>query len=305
MIALSIGMAAYTANDTAVKAIALHYPLGEVIFLRAIMTVVLLAVMLVVLRQTKSLRLAFSGPVLARSMCDAIASALFVVALAHMPIASLSAIALASPLIITALTVIFYHEPVGWRRWTAIAVGFAGTLLVVKPTPATFDVWALVGLCAAFGGATRDVLTRRIDPGVSTLAITFYGSLAVTLPPLCFAPFESWRLVAAPELGLMAMAALFLGFGTYLVVLAFRGVEIAVVAPFRYTMLLWAGIAGYLVFGELPDRWAMAGALLIVGSGLYALHRESVRQHLTGQQKRAAAATPRRVPDPGKARLSP
>src|SRR5205807_7639650 len=146
---------------------------------------------------------------------------LFIAALVHMRIADLSAVALCSPLILTAMSVAFYREQVGIRRWAAVAIGFAGTLLVLKPVPSAFDAWALLGLAAAVASASRDLITRRIDPGTPTLVISFMGAIAVTLTGLALGALEDWRIMAARELALLAIAAAFLGIGTYLLVLAF------------------------------------------------------------------------------------
>jgi drug/metabolite transporter (DMT)-like permease len=156
-------------------------------------------------------------------------------------------------------------------------VGFVGVLLVVKPTPSAFDPFALVALASALASAIRDVLTRRIGAAVPSLTITFVGAWLVAATGLLLMPAETWRVPAAAETGWLALAACFLGLATFLLTLAFRNVDISVVAPFRYCLLLFALIAGFLVFGELPDLVALAGAALIVGSGLYVLHREAVR----------------------------
>ena len=106
--------------------------------------------------------------------------------------------------------------------------------------------------------------------------VGLYGTVAVTLAGAAIGLTEQWLMPSFGQWTFIAIAAAFLGLGTYLVVHAFRGVEIAAVAPFRYTLLLWMGIAGYVGFGEVPDRWAIVGAVLIALSGLYALHREAV-----------------------------
>ena len=278
IIALIISLGAFTANDAVVKLVARSYPPGEVILLRGLMTVVAIAAMMTMLGQARMARQALDGRVLARSLFDALGAVLFVSALVHMGLAELSAVLLVSPLIMTALSVLLNHEAVGWRRWTAIAVGFVGTLFVVKPTPSAFDAWALLGLGAAIAGAARDLTTRHIDPGVPVTVISLAALVAVMLMGALLGLGESWRMMAAADIGLLAAAAAFLGTGTYLVVIAFRDSEISLVAPFRYTLLLWSGLAGYVVFGELPDRFAIIGGSLIVASGLYALHREGVRR---------------------------
>jgi drug/metabolite transporter (DMT)-like permease len=281
IIALVIGMAGYTVNDALVKLVAQSYPVGEVIFIRGILTTLLLGAIILGAGLLPDMRRATDRHVVARAIADGLASVLYIVALARMQMADLAAVLLLTPLLLTAMAVLFYGEIVGWRRWTAVAVGFGGTLFIVKPTPAMFDAWALVALVAAFASASRDLLTRQTDQTIPTLILTLMGSIAVTIGGLMLVVTEEWRMLASRDLALLAVAAGFLAFGTYFVALAYRGVDISVVAPFRYTLLLWAAIAGFLVFGELPDRWAAFGALLIVGSGLYALHRDAVRRRTT------------------------
>jgi drug/metabolite transporter (DMT)-like permease len=187
--------------------------------------------------------------------------------------------------------VILYGEEVGWRRWTAIVVGFLGALCVVKPTPAAFNAWALVGLACAFASAGRDLMTRRLPEGIPFTVVSLMAAVAVTIVGLLMAPWENWRALTLEELGLLALGAAFLSGGTTMLVLAFRDVDISAVAPFRYTLLIWAGLAGYFLFGEVPDRWAAVGAALIVGSGIYALHREAVRAR-AARRMAAASAIP-------------
>ena len=278
VIALVIGMAGYTVNDAFVKLVAQSYPVGEVIFSRGVLTTLVLGAIIAGAGLLPDMRRTTDRHVVWRAVADGVASVLYVVALAHMQMADLAAVLLLAPLLLTAMAVLFYGEIVGWRRWTAIAVGFGGTLFVVKPTPAMFDAWALIALAASFASASRDLLTRQTDQTIPTLILTLAGSIAVAIGGLALVATEEWRMLAPRDLALLALAAAFLAFGSYLVALAYRGVDISVVAPFRYTLLLWAAIAGFLVFGELPDRWAAFGAVLIVASGLYALHRDAVRR---------------------------
>jgi drug/metabolite transporter (DMT)-like permease len=277
MFALMGAMAAFAINDMVMKLTAQHYPLGEVITVRGTIATLLVGAFLLGTRQISALR--FMSPlVLSRTMFDGLAMVLFTTALIHMPLAELSAINLVSPLIITAAAVIFFHETVGWRRWTAIAIGFAGTLLMIKPTPGSFNAWALLGVATAFAGVARDMITRLLDPRIPSLMISFLAAFGSMLIGPVMGLTEEWRAMALPDVGMLAISAVFVASGHMLVVMAFRGgVDVAAIAPFRYTLLIWAGLCGYLAFGEVPDRFAIAGSILIVGSGLYALHREVVR----------------------------
>ncbi len=276
MVALTFAMAAYATNDTFVKLVARDLPFGEVIFLRGILSVLVLLVALWISGGIRSLKPAFQRDVMWRAFFDAAGTACFIAALVNMNIAELSAMVLTSPLILTAMAAILLGNPVGWRRWCAILVGLIGTLFIVKPSAGSFDAWALVALGAAFLSAGRDLATRRIDAAIPSLAVSVYGALAVTIVGAMIGTVETWTAPTSTHWIGITIAAMFLGVGTYLAVIAFRGVDIPVVAPFRYTLLLWMGISGYVAFDETPDGWSLFGAALIALSGLYALHREAV-----------------------------
>jgi drug/metabolite transporter (DMT)-like permease len=278
ILAIVACMASYTVNDVLVKEILKHYPVGEVIFVRGLMCIVLIGAVALGFGHGPQLRLVASGRLAARSIFDGLSTAGFIAALAHMQLANLSAVLQVAPLIITALSVMFYRETVGWRSWTAIAVGFAGALLVIKPIPSAFDIWAVVGAGSALAAALREMMTRRIDKAVPTLVIAFWGTVGITLFGALFIAIEQWRAIAAGDLLLLFVAAIFVGLAIYLLALGFRNVDLSVVAPFRYSYILTSTLGGYLMFGELPDGWSTVGAVLIVVSGIYALHREAVRR---------------------------
>ncbi|MBZ0147396.1 MAG: DMT family transporter [Pseudorhodoplanes sp.] len=283
IIALIAATAAFTINDATVKLVTRALPTGEIIFIRGLMTVICLAGALAAMGQLGKITTLLNRWVAIRSLLDACATTLFVTALVRMNLADLISIILASPLIMTAMSVVLYNEKVGWRRWTAIAVGLVGTLFIVKPAPGSLDVWALLGLGTAFASASRDLITHRLSPRIPSLAIGTAACVAVTMAGALIGLTEQWRVPNGNELALLSGTAVFFSIGIYLLVKAFRGVEISVVSPFRYTLLLWGIVAGYVILGEVPDRWSFIGGALIVGSGIYTLHREAVRRRdLTG-----------------------
>ncbi len=282
-------MAAYSINDALVKQILAHHPVGEVIFVRGAISALLIGAAVAAFGHAGQIRRALDLRLGIRSVFDGLSTFCFIAALAHMPMANLAAILQIAPLLITALAALVYSETVGWRRWTAIAVGFAGALIIIKPAPSTFDVWALVAAGSALFAAFREIQTRRIDRSVPTLVIAFWGAVAITLFGGLSGATEEWRAIAPDDLVKLFVAAVFVGIAIYLMAAGFRGVDLSVVAPFRYSYLLTSATAGYLVFAEVPDTWAMVGAALIVGSGLYTLHREAVRRrNLTGDATTAS-----------------
>jgi len=278
MFAIVGAMAVFAVNDMLLKLAAQRYPLGEVITVRGLIATALVGVFLVGFGYVYALRAMFKGIMIGRTALDGAAMILFTSALVHMPLAELSAINLVSPLILTAFAVIFFAEEVGWRRWTAIIIGFIGTLFIVKPTPAAFNAWALLGVATAFAAAGRDIITRGLDPGIPSIVISFMAALGSAVIGAILGLFETWQPMALADVGMLAISAAMVAIGHVLIVIAFRGVDVTAIAPFRYTLLIWSGVCGYLAFGEVPDRFAIFGSALIVGSGLYALHREVVRR---------------------------
>lgn len=288
IIAIVACMASYTINDVLVKGILRSYPAGEVIFVRGLMCCLLIGGFALAFGHGAQFRMITSKRLMARSVFDGLSTAGFIAALAHMQLANLSAVLQVAPLIIVALSVLIYGEVVGWRRWTAIGVGFAGALLVVKPIPSAFDIWAVVGAASAVAAALREMMTRRIDQNVPTLVIAFWGAIGITLFGALFYPIEQWREFSLHDLMLLFVAAIFVGLAIYLLALGFRGVDLSVVAPFRYSYILTSTLGGFLVFGEWPDGWSTVGAVLIVASGIYALHREALQRKITAAVAPAA-----------------
>jgi drug/metabolite transporter (DMT)-like permease len=282
-------MAAYTVNDVLVKELLQTYPVGETIFIRGFMCSLLIGAAALAFGNATALRAPMSRMLASRSFCDGLSTAGFIAALAHMKLANIAAVLQITPLIITALSVVLYREAVGWRRWTAIALGLTGALLVIKPIPSEFNIWAVVAAASAGAAAVRELQTRQIGQAVPTLVVAFWGAVAITLCGPMFIVAEDWRPYAGPDLFQLFVAAFFVGSAIYLVALGFRDVDLSAVAPFRYTYLLTSVLGGFLVFREVPDGWTVVGAVLIVGSGIYTLHREAARRRsLTGTAVPAA-----------------
>ena len=278
IIALIGSMAAYAISDVGTKLVARTYPFGETIAVRGLFTVIVVGLLLGIFGQWRTLPYACNKRVALRAVLDALSSTFYIAALVNMPIANAAALNMTHPLILVALSVLVLSEVVGWRRWSAVVAGFVGVLFIVKPTASAFNIFALAGLGAPLLGAFRELVTRRLDPTLPSMTITLASLTALTFVGGGIGIAEHWQPMGLREAGLLAIAACFFSLATGLVVHAFRTGEISAVAPFRYTFLIWAGVAGYVSFGELPDAWSILGAAMIAGSGLYALHREAVRQ---------------------------
>ena len=279
IICLLVGGMGFSISNSLTKLCALSLPLGEVLLIRGMATSILFVGTIAALRQLSSLKIAKSPKVLGRSFFEVSGTIFYILAITHTRIADTAAIVLSSPIIITLVAIVIYHERVGWHRWGAIIFGMIGVIFIIKPNPGSFDSWTLLAVLAAFSSAARDLITRNIDKGASTLAITLVAAIAVTFFGLLLSFGDGWISPSLPQVALLVCAGTCYGLGIYMNVLAFSGaVTVSVVSPFRYTMLLWITLVAYLIFGELPDRYTIVGSILIIGSGLYVLHREMVRR---------------------------
>ena len=182
-----------------------------------------------------------------------------------------------SPLLIAVMAAVFMRERVGVGRWLAIGLGFLGVLLIIQPRAEGFNVYAVVCLFGTVLMSVRDLLTRRIGPQVPSTIITLATAVAVTLLSGAASLVEGWRPFGGFELGLLALASIFLAGGYYGIVIGMRNGEMSVIGPFRYSGLLWALAIGFVVWGELPNPLAWTGIALLAGSGLYVVYGERMR----------------------------
>jgi drug/metabolite transporter (DMT)-like permease len=274
-IAMVFAMAAFVTNDTLVKHLAVALPVGELVAIRGAFAT--LFILTICLRQGMLAHApAIASPtVFMRAGLDLIGTLAFITALKHMPIANLTAILQAVPLAVTALGVFLLGERVGWRRTFSIAAGFAGVLLIVQPDPATFTIYESFAVGIVFMLAARDIITRRIPAHVPSPIVALANAGFVTAGGLLLSFVQEFQTPDAVQILALAAAAVFLAAGYLFMVLTLRLADISQTAPFRYSIILFAILSGILVFGEWPDRWALAGIALIVAAGLYALRREA------------------------------
>lgn len=290
ILAMAGAMACFVANDAVVKLASAAMPTAQLIFLRGLIaTAIVLAVALAAgafARIGETVR----PRVLARAFAEALATVLYLTALFQMPIANAAAINLSAPLFIVVLAVVFMHEKVSAAHWLAVCAGFAGVVLVVQPGLEGFNAYAIVCLLGALFQAVRDLLTRRIAADVPAVLITLSTTAAVTSLAGALSLVEGWRAFAAGDLALLALAAAFLMGAYYLIVDAMRHGEMSLVAPFRYTGVLYAIVVGYVIWGDVPNLLAWGGIALLVGAGLFVLYRESVRARVAGRAGSPAPA---------------
>jgi S-adenosylmethionine uptake transporter len=198
----------------------------------------------------------------------------FLTALKHMPLANVTAILQALPLAITMAAALFLAEPVGWRRWSAILVGFVGVLIVVRPGLEGFNIYSLSALMAIIFITVREIATRKLNSKVPTITVVLSTAIGSALFAGIMMIGSEWDTVSAVSWLLILGAAVAVLIATSLSVMAMRIGEIGFVSPFRYTAMLGAIGLGILMFGDWPDQPTLVGTLIIVSTGIYTFHRE-------------------------------
>lgn len=285
---MAVAMASFTMNDAITKQVSSEINFGEIMLVRGLFAIVLIAALAIHRRAIRPMRTLMVRPVALRVIGEVGGTVAFLAAIVHLPLANISAIMQALPLAITLGAAVVLGEPVGWRRWTAIGVGFAGVLVIVRPGFDGFNRFALLALVSVLFCTLRDLATNRVPAAIPSLFITLLTTVVVTvMGALVLVPLGGWAQPSARVVGLLALAAIFVLTGYQCVIMAMRAGDISAVAPFRYTALLWAILLGYILFGETPDRPMIVGASMIVMSGLYAFYRERVRARM----RPAASAT--------------
>jgi drug/metabolite transporter (DMT)-like permease len=272
------GTAMFPFMNTAVKLLTAHYPVAEIVWAR--FTGHLIIMLIVFLPQYRWTLLRTRRPTvqIGRSVLMLISNMVFVMAIGRVPLATASAIGFTSPLIVTALSVPLLHESVGWRRWTAVLVGFGGALLVIRPGSGFHHPAVLLLLASALAYALYLIGTRWVsrydNAATGIIFAALFGSLAMTV----VLPFDFVMPQTLWDGLLFCCLGLFGGVGHYLIIRAFQLGPAAVIAPLGYVELIGTSTLGYLIFDNFPDLWTWVGAGVIIASGIYVAFRERRRR---------------------------
>lgn len=286
-------MAVFTVSDTIMKYVAGEMNIGQAIFIRGLFATIVIGSIGVATGTLRISRQALHPFVLLRVAADTVTTFAYLVALKHIPLGDTVAIFQALPVAVTLGAALFLKEYVGWRRWLAIAFGFLGVLIVAGPGGGGFSPYAILLLGAVATAAARDLLIRGIPQQIPATVISFVNSCSVmAVGALLVQPFGGWTPPAAGSIGALALAAAMLAIGYQFFILSTRLGDVSFIAPFRYTSLMWGLLLGALVFGEVPDAAMLAGASMILASGLYTLHRERVVRRARNAAESAAKSPP-------------
>ncbi len=262
--------------DSLVKWVAPRIPVMQIVFFRSLFAFVPITLLIIRNGGIATLRTNRLGGHARRSLCGVVSLAGFIYAFGHMPLADVVGIGFSAPLFITALSVPLLGERVGVRRWSAVLVGFVGVLIMVRPGSGVFDPAAAVALGATVLYALAMIFIRSLGRSESTGAIAFYYTLLCSVIGAAFLPFQ-WITPEPLDAVLLVVIGLIGGCGQLLITSAFRNAPAAVIAPFDYVSMLYVSLIGYAVWGDVPDHALLIGAVIVIASGLYILHRETRR----------------------------
>ena len=272
---MMMSMACFAVEDTFIKLLSARLPATQILFSIGFGGALITLVLGIVLNVNLADKILLNKHVISRTIADLFGALSFTSAMVLIPMSLLASILQATPLFVTLGAAILLGEKVGWRRWSAIFIGFLGVIIILQPGYGSFQLASLLGLAAVLCLALRDVVTRDMATEIPTLTVTFYACLAMGSagfiaypffgPPIMPTTYEAIILICAAIIGLT---------GYFLLVLATRKGDVSVIAPFRYSRLLFSLGLASLILGEKLTLPILVGGLLVVSSGIYTFGRE-------------------------------
>ncbi len=272
---LVVGAGLFTVNDAISKWLTTVYPVSEFIFVRGFFAVLSVLLVVACTQSIGQLRLVNWKGQISRSAAQAIGTLLLVSTLGFLPLSTVTALLFASPIMMAALSGPMLGEHVSWQRWCAILLGFAGVLIMVQPGAESFQPLMIIPLLGALALSIRDILSRSLARTETAVSILFMSVLGQMLVGLIAIPIEAgpvkggWTAIDPFHFAILAASGCVSGCGQFLVVQAFRHAEASLLAPLKYSTLLWAVLIGFVFWAEIPSIAILGGAVLVMLSGLY------------------------------------
>ena len=303
---VALGMTLFSLQDVIIRWIGSSYPAFEIVFIRGCVALIPIGAMVWFSGGFGTLRTDYPVLNVLRGALAMLSYTAYYMAIMAMPIAEATAIFFMSPLLVTLFSALFLKEPVGFRRWAAVIVGFVGVLVIVRPGARLFDPVVVLPLVAAFTYAASSILTRRIGRAQTGASMAFYamavfvvlsGTLGALIgdgrcasfehPSIAFL-FRAWSLPETLDFLLICVCGLIAAVGFFCLAQAYRIAPASSIAPFEFVAMPLAMLWGLLVWAEIPSPTTVLGVMLIIGSGLYILNREAVRNRplVTGRSIR-------------------
>lgn len=268
-------MAAFSIEDALIKTLTADLPIGQILFSLGLGGALVFFVASGDAGRARLVSALSSRPVLVRTVAEAVAAVSFVTALSLIPLSTVAAVFQATPLAVTMGAALFFGEQVGWRRWSAVGLGFVGVLMIIRPGLEGFRPEATLVLITVAAIALRDLVTRRVPAHVPSMAVSFYGFFALVVAGAILMLTGAAPQMPTAYANLWIACSVLCGTtGYYAIVAAMRGADASALMPFRYARLVFSLLIGVAVFSERPDGMTLAGAALIVGAAFYTYLRE-------------------------------
>ncbi|SNS30082.1 MULTISPECIES: DMT family transporter [unclassified Azospirillum] len=287
-----VAILCFAVMDAAIKYLTADFGTWQIMFFRGFFSLIPIAMLTARSGGLGTLRTSHLLSHVGRALIGIAAAFCFFYAYSIMPLADAYAIAFAGPLFMTALSVPVLKEKVGWRRWLAVLVGFAGVIVMLRPGQGMLTLTALVPLAAAAFYALTMLYVRVLARTESNAAITFYFVTTMSIMAT-IAMIPEWRTPQGWQWLLLIMVGVIGGVAQIAFTQAFRLTSPSLLAPFEYTAMIWAVLFGYLLFGDIPDKAIWIGGAIVVAAGLYIIHRETVLHRQVASHSRAAGETGR------------
>ena len=273
LLLMGLGFLLFSAADTQAKLLTESFHPVQIVWFRQLGLLSGVVIALIMLGPS-ILRTHHPTLQIARGLLAVISATCFIFAVKFVPLADAVAVSFVAPFLVTAMGALLLGERVGLRRWIAVAIGFVGTLIVIRPGMGVMHPAVLLVVVAASAFAARQVLSRRLassDQTITTVAYTALASVLVLSFPL---PLFWTTPEADLHWALLVGMAVFAALGELMIIKSLEIAQAAVLAPVHYSLIIWGTFWGWLVFDQLPDRWTWIGAAIIVATGLYIIHRE-------------------------------
>ncbi|HIF89684.1 MAG TPA: DMT family transporter [Candidatus Thioglobus sp.] len=276
-----LSMAGFALEDLFIKLLSSHLPVSQILITLGFSGAAVFLITALLTRAPILHKDLLNKPLIIRTFCELFAALFFVSAIALTPLSSATSILMATPLMVTIGAAVFFGEKVGWRRWTAVIVGFCGVLLILRPGFDSFMPASLLAVISTLFLAVRDLVTRAMRFEISTTTVSMYAFFACGISGFIAMPFYS-TMVTPSSIEIMYFASgTFVGvLGYYAIVLATRKGDVSVISPFRYSRLVFAMILAIIILSERPDSLTLSGAVIIVLSGVYTFIRENKLSNL-------------------------
>jgi len=272
-----LAMAGFAFEDLFIKMLSTYFPISEVIIILGFTGTVVFLIIALMQRAPIIHKDLLNKHVIIRTICELLGAVFFVTAIALTPLSSATAILQIAPLLVTIGAVIFFKEKVGWRRWTAVFIGFIGVLLIVRPGFEGFMPASIFALLGSVFLAARDLATRAMQVKLPSVTIALYAFIAFGISGILIIPFNSPMVIPTFNQILYFIGASAFGvIAYYSLVISSRIGEMSVISPFRYSRIVFAMLLAIIILEENPDSLTIIGASIVVVSGLYTFVRETV-----------------------------